>query len=512
MLRVTPIETVTVDGEDTDFRHPEVTFRFVAAGTGPTIDATVGTEHFTNVVHLGGTKDALTTVTLDAVKGGADAGTFEWQIDGRPEKYTGPQFSPQPGELAGTQLLVLREKTTPPGGEEETRLAHLQLQVLEAGDLLVGCEAGVFAATDDATRLELAAVEATFDLSDFHAEGAFHTLFDDAELEPADHTTVSRPVRWPGARHHRGGRARRRPPLDRHVQILMDFDTANELRWGAARPAGATGALSQSDLLAWAARYPGAQFLVVGRCDDIGSDAYNKTLAASRAARGVTLLTALQAGQDGTPVAAASVASRGEQDAFAGTPDGNALEEDASLGMSANEKSEKRTDPTTHGRLIELDLPDSLAWPDDARYTSGVLSEHEPVRDDYRRVDIWAVGGTPAAAATQPTDGAVAPALRRSLVPASGRDPAPVTPGSPSLDYRVQAAHRLGQPHGLRHPRRDPHPGRGRVRLDAHRDAPARGRRRRRGAEPRDADRLRQLGPRHAHGLHQGVAGHQERG
>ncbi len=437
VLRVTPIETVTVDVEETDFRHPEVAFRFVAAGTGPTINATVGTEHFTNVVHLGGTKDALRTVTLDAVKGGPDAGAFEWQIDGRPEKYTGPQFQAQAKELAGTQLLILREKTTPPGGEEETRLAHVQVQVLDTGDLLVGCEAGVFAAADDATRLELAAVEDTFDLSDFHAEGAFHTLFDQAELEPADHTTVSVPSDGLARVTIAAGTPAAPALVDRHVQILMDFDTANELRWGAARPAGATGALSQSDLLAWAARYPGAQFLVVGRCDDIGSDGYNRILANSRAARGVTLLTARQAGQEGTPVAAASIASRGEQDAFTGTPDGNALEEDASIGLMANEKSETRTDPTTHGRLIELEIPGSLTWPEE-RYTNGVLSEHEPVRDDYRRVDIWAVGGTPAAGTAQPTDGAVAPALRRSLVPAGGRDPAPVTPGSPSLDYRVR--------------------------------------------------------------------------
>ena len=42
VLRVTPIEVVTVDGDDTDFPHPDITFRFVAAGTGPTINARIG--------------------------------------------------------------------------------------------------------------------------------------------------------------------------------------------------------------------------------------------------------------------------------------------------------------------------------------------------------------------------------------------------------------------------------------------------------------------------------------
>lgn len=40
---------------------------------------------------------------------------------------------------------------------------------LGAGELLIGCQAGVFNAADASTPLALSAVEGTFGLSDFHA-------------------------------------------------------------------------------------------------------------------------------------------------------------------------------------------------------------------------------------------------------------------------------------------------------------------------------------------------------
>jgi hypothetical protein len=425
VLRVTPVEVVEIDGEQSNFPHPEVTFRFVVAGTGPTIDARVGSEFFANTTHLGGTAAAVSGVTLEAQPGGAVAGSFEWQIEGRPEVVAGSSYVPAVAHSSGVQTVILREKVTPAGGDEQVRLARLRIQLLDAGDLLVGCEAGVFAAADDATALALAAVEDTFDLSDWHADGEFNPRLEQATLDPADATSVSVPA--DGLARVTIGPA---PvlPADRHVQVLMDFDTANELRWGDFRPAGATAGFSQSDLLAWAARYPGARFIVIGRADDIGTLAYNATLAADRAARGLTLLTALQSGQTGTPVAGANVFARGEQTAApAGSPSGSELD-----------AFDDRASIELVGRLIDTEVPDSLLWPE-SRYEDGQLSEHEPVRDDYRRADIYAVGGTPAPEAARPDDTAtVGPALRRSLVPAAGRDPAPVTAGSPKIDYRVK--------------------------------------------------------------------------
>ena len=434
VLKVTPIETVTVGGEDTEFRHPEIAFRFVAAGTRPSINATIGAQHFTNVVHLGGTKADVAGVTLQAVSGSMTPGTFEWAIEGQPGKTTGTTFVPILDDLRGGHLVVLREKVTPPGGEEETRIAHLEIQSLTGVELLVGCETGVFAATDATTRLALAAVESTFDLSDFHAEGTYDTLLEQATIDATDHTTVDVPADGL-ARVTIAGAAPATPPTDRHVQVLMNFDTTHEESWGDAQPAGASGGFSQANLLTWAARYPGASFLVVGRCDDIGSDTYNKDLARRRAERGVNLLTSSPDAAH-PAVDASRIASRGEQDPFAGTPDGDTLEEDPSLALTPNERSESRTG-TSHGRLINLET-DAPTWSEHQRNVGTQLSQHEPTRIRYRRVDIWAVGGTPAAGATLPTDDATAATLRRALVPASGALPAAVQPGSPSLDYRVK--------------------------------------------------------------------------
>ena len=435
-LRVTPIETVTVGSQDTEFRHPDISFRFVVAGNGPKINLRRGSEFFENVTHLGGTVEAVGGVQLEAVSGASGGGSssFEWQINLLPERFAGPNWTPQVAGQAGITTVILREKLTLPGGDEEVRYARMRLH-LRAGPLLVGCEAGVFDAGDDATRLALAAVIDTYDLSDFHAEGQTYPRLEQATLDPADPSIVEVPPDGL-AQVTIAGPAPAVLERDRHVQLLMDFDTASELRWGTKRPAGTGAAFSQSDLLAWAARYPGAQFLVIGRCDDIGSDSYNLTLARDRAARGVALLTALQPGQIGTPLPAASVFSRGEQSAF-GNATGDDLEEDPEIALSEAEKSEAVAG-ASKGRLIHAELPASTSW-DDERFVDGALSEHEPVRDDYRRVDIYAVGGAPTPETALRTDEPVTGAqLLRSMVPAPGRDPAPVAAGSPSIDYRVK--------------------------------------------------------------------------
>ncbi|MGH8583580.1 MAG: hypothetical protein ACREWG_12515 [Gammaproteobacteria bacterium] len=261
VLRVTPVEIVEIDGEESEFAHPEVTFRFVASGVGPTINATIGSQRFVNVTHLGAIAAEIGTATLTAVS--ASASSFEWWIDGQAARTPGPSFTPNVADLAGEQMVVLREIVTV-AGVEESRYARLRLQLREDREFLVGCQAGVFAADDATNPRALAAVEDTFDLSDFHAEGAFNARSEQATLNP-EKTGVIVPADGL-ARVTVAGVA---PPAsdDRHVQVLMDFDTDNELRWGAHQPAGSpgSGAFSQSDLLAWATRYAGAEFIIVGR-------------------------------------------------------------------------------------------------------------------------------------------------------------------------------------------------------------------------------------------------------
>lgn len=430
-LTVTPVELITVDSDTEEFPHPEISFRFVAAGTATDVNATIGSESFDNVTHLGGTAADIGTVQL-AVASGA-TGEFEWQIEGRAAIARGTTFTPDVAGLSGNQTITLRQKVD----EDDERLTRVRLLILDEGDLLVGCEAGVFAATDDGTALDLSAVENTFDLSDFHAEGQFVSMLAQATLDASDPSRVTVPSDGLAQVTIAAGP----PPVllrDRHVQILMDFDTDNETRWGEHRPAGVpgAGAFSQSDLLAWANRYPGADFVVIGRCGDLGSASYNEVLANERATRAEALLTVLQSGQSGTPVDAARVMIRGEQTRFSGADAaGDTLEEDAEIALTPAEKSEAVLDSVLeHGWLIKAEQ-DRSGWPD--QRVPGDASE--PIRERYRRVDVYAVGGTPAAETALVTDESTLGAeLRRSLVPADGRDPAPIPAGSPAIDYRVK--------------------------------------------------------------------------
>ncbi|WP_156391916.1 MULTISPECIES: hypothetical protein [unclassified Roseateles] len=435
-LKVTPIETVRVGTDENDFRHPEITFRFVAGGDAPVIGATVGTQNFVNVTHVGGTREALGTVTLTATSGGGSGSRFEWEIVNVPQRSSSASFPIDPTLLVGIQTVILRETVTLAGGQEQVRLARTRLHTLGSGELLVGCEAGVYNAADPTTALALTAVEGTFDLSDFHAEGGLFPTLEQAEIDSADPSLIDVPTDGLAMVTITPAAAPPPPPpaTDRHVQVLMDYDLAVELSWGPLAPEGATVSFSQTALLAWAARYPGAKFIVVGRCDDIGTDSYNASLATRRADRGRALLSTLLTGQSGTPVPAASIFSRGEQSQFTGaSAAGDTEEENAVPPMRAVELSEAAEGTPANGRLIHADIPASTGWEDKR------IDAHEPQRDDFRRIDIYAIGGTAGAGSERPDDNAtVGPTLRRSLVPAAGRDPAAVPPGSPAMDYRVK--------------------------------------------------------------------------
>lgn len=437
-LKVTPIETVRVGTDENDFRHPEITFRFVAGGDAPIIGATVGTQNFVNVTHVGGTREALGTVTLTATGSGGASPRFEWEIVNVPQRSSGASFTIDPALLVGSQTVILRETVTLAGGEEQVRLARTRLHTLGTGELLIGCQAGVFNAADATTALALSAVEGTFDLSDFHADGGLFPTLGQAEIDTTDRTQIDVPNDGLAMVTITPAAPPPPPATDRHVQVLMHFDTANEDAWGVHRPAQATQQFSQTALLTWAARYPGANFIVVGRCDDLPSDAaghvYNANLATGRAERGRALLTTLLPGESGTVIAASRIFSRGEQSQFVGTSAaGDTAEEDAVLAIPTPEKSEAAEVQPHQGRLVLLDHPNRSGWPNTP------TGAQEAIRLPYRRVDIYAVSGTPSADASLPDDNVtVGAALRRSLVPAAGRDPAAVPPGSPAMDYRVK--------------------------------------------------------------------------
>src|SRR5262249_50838742 len=144
-----------------------------------------------------------------------------------------------------------------------------------------------------------------------------------------------------------------------------------ELRWGAAKPANAND-WSPSALTDWADQFPGAKFIVIGRCCDLpGDDAngtqINKTLADRRGSEGASLL----AGYD--------VHARGEQTPFTDSAD---------IAAQALATS---WDPNQFDGswLIHDEHHDYASWGTGVR-------DRDP-RPHYRRVDIYAVGGTPTA-------------------------------------------------------------------------------------------------------------------
>ena len=220
----------------------------------------------------------------------------------------------------------------------------------------------------------------------------------------------------------------------------------------AAVRAAANEADLQIQLLEWASHYPGADFLVVGRCDDLGIDVagespdpFNIGLAKERSAKGRALLTTLLPGSSGTLITDDRVFSRGEtSDWDSGSSAGNTLEENADIaegpdspgGMNAAGKSEARPDLSlAEGWLIKHENPDHTDWINEW----DTSQSYEPIREQHRRVDIFAVGGSPTDEAVRRTgEPERAPTLRRSLVPANDRTPAPIEPAASAIDYRVR--------------------------------------------------------------------------
>jgi hypothetical protein len=442
-LNVQPIETITDGGTTRINYHPEVTFRFVATGTPARIDAQVLGEHFTNVVHLSGTHAQIAGVTLQAVDAGA-GGDFEWYIDGTQARTEGFTYTPQIKDMWGAKFVVLSQKRPVAGQADETLYTHLLIDI--RGDeetppaMLIGTEGGVFASTDDAAPLALSAVEATYDLSDFHAEGTLNPGPSDATLDAAAPF-----VDVPNDGLAKVTLADSTPAApvvaQRRIEVLMNFDMPKAdseatptTVWQTA-PLGRSNGMpfTHADLLEWANRYPGGQFLVIGRCDDLGSSSYNTGLATRRADYIKGLFSRSASGTTAAPIDASRVFSRGEQNTWSNaTP--NALEEDASIALPENEQSEAVTAATENGWLIRLD-EDRASWP----ATRVINDTSEAIRQRYRRVDILVVGGTPATDAQIPdTSTPTSPVLRRSWVPANGRTVLPAQPGSPSIDYRVK--------------------------------------------------------------------------
>jgi hypothetical protein len=422
ILRVTPEEHIA--GRPV-VRHPEISFRFVASGEIPEIDVSAAGTSVVNAIHVSGPVADIAALAFRARSTAPTTGTFSWKLGDGPEQ-TGVGITLPLAEITGDKYLILKEADA--GGRK--RQARLRVQVLEGQALLVGGEDGVMDATAPTTPLTPAAVEGTYDLPDFHAQGRYRPAAETAELDPTASEKVDVPDGTLAIVTIESGAA---PPVaeyDRHVEILFEFATGKALRWGADRPVAVSAGGSETDLqrqlLQWAANYPGADFLIVGRCDDLGSDSLNATLAHTRRDTVLRLLSTVPAGSSLSPIDASRITHWGEQDGQPGAVTTSPLDDE--------EKAAQRlilaTDDVTSDPLT-----DRTGWPT----TRQTNHASEAVRETFRRVDIFAVGGAPAAAAVRRTlDPGRAPDLRRMLMPGETVDPVPAVTSTPAMDYRVK--------------------------------------------------------------------------
>lgn len=451
VLRYIPAEVV--DGAVTAL--PEITFTFRKADAppqhAPTIGLSLNGSSYANVTHVSGAADRLAGLTFTADPASDD---LTWTLGSGSAAVTGrgASFSPRIPDTVGRHMLVLRDA--------EKRERRLEIEVLRTGGLLIGHQGGV---ADADGAVPLRSVEATYDLAVFHKEGRRQPATEEATL--LDPSTVDIPEGALAEVVVERGTAED-PDADpdpvpesthvRHVQILMQFDSNEVVGWGDARPPDIGEGSLASQLRRWAAQFAGADFVVIGRCDDIGTQNYNRGLADRRARKGKDLLVSSAFGT-ANAIPKDRVSARGEQTTWALSDPGGAAREAGIVPPLTHEESEAAvSDPGPDGWLLKRLLgmqefvreqgiqPDT--WPEEHAPSH---EESERIRRRFRRVDIYAVGGTPASdAPTEPQDEALTrPDLRRALVPGQDATTLPVAkPRDPDLPYRVQLIVRWDSP------------------------------------------------------------------
>ncbi len=419
-IKITPIEVIGTGPTARRLRKPHFTVRMVASGKAPDLSVDINGTGLDNVVDLTGPLAAMDGLVLTASPDPAStSATFKWACPALGIDHEGTSLTlALPATARGIHHIEITEKDATNKGP--TRL-RLRLREADQGALLIGCEDGVFAASDPTTALPPAALLGTYDLSDFHGSGALSAANDAGELTGG---TLTLPAGTIAEVAIDEGGAAAVQINDRHVQVLFEFDDSVAQHWGPAQPFGDAGSNIHQALLTWAANYPDAQFQVFGRCDDVGSDSYNVGLATRRADAVVALLTTASGS---TPAVANAITAYGEQSIGALLPGAADL-----------------IDPVeaeTSGRLINTTHV-SDGWPTDSGgnglRSNPPDSSRESIRRIYRRADIYAVGGTAQGTSVRTTESAIDPTRRRVLVPATGRDTAPSDNDNAKSDYRVK--------------------------------------------------------------------------
>jgi hypothetical protein len=373
-----------------------------------------------DVIYVSGRREQLQGIafTASAVPG-ADPALLQWQFGSGlgADTGSGPVFKPAIPPTLGKIDLLLRDAAQRP--------RRLRMEVLTEGPLVFGAASGAWTLNEQrhAQRVKLRGIEASNDAAEFAPNGMLFPAYTDAEVAPLGDGIVSTmgtggtvlevtlDMGHPDAGPYADPPDAPAPSVRRHLQLVMEFASTDPTGWGLD---GLAKPFSIAALQEWATQFgDAAHFVVIGRTCDIGGDESNAVLATLRANAVVDMLA---------PVVGmlSQIHARGEFEAAIG----DAVQNEAAVTppMSSAEK--------TPGNLIKSEHPELY---DNDRFRAP--------RQLYRRVDIYAVGGSDAEAAEKLADEQtrVGPALRRALLP-GGDVVIPVMPPAPGTTrtFRVR--------------------------------------------------------------------------
>lgn len=458
--------TQTADGNTVE--GAEVVYA-IRQGSGalvhaPKIHVQQGANGWDNVVYLGGSPAALAgltfSVTLPSGTTPEQTALCSWLIRNSGTSTTGPgdSFAPTVSWSAGQALLTFTDYS----GHKR----RIQIEVLERGQLVVGAESGIFQVeAGTATASTVSQLEATWDLTTWHADADLSPAATEASWDGTNLTVpagalaqVALTLSVPAG----GDEQTSSVPTDtvQHTRVSMRFDQTDptglrqihkeilgsgEDPWGPADPyprfAGGAPTLghsgdagqpwSLSTLRTWANSLPsGTQFLIIGRCCDLGSDSRNQTLCKDRAEQGFKLLTDASLGSGA--IDASRVAYRGEQEALASTH-----------GSAPADPGGQPAGRTLTDRTVQEWRIKSLYYSGGSPPSGWGQTQSIPERVEARGVDIYAVipAATPPATTTT-DDHSLSTDRRRALRPGADATTAP-TPRAftPSLgwDLKIRA-------------------------------------------------------------------------
>jgi hypothetical protein len=381
---------------------------------GAPVTVHVGAVDIANVVAVSGTPGALNQLELESALNPADAAGLQWQHGEGSDAHTrtGPDFVLLPGSDPGTSVIVVTD--------EKKRTRRIRVDVLQEGSLLIGAADGVHDATG--ALVTIRGLQQTYSLNAFHKDASLTPFGTAATLSGGTVTVPDGGLAEVTVEVGSGTDPEAPPPPVteeevRRLEIRFEYGLSNPVAFGAYVPRTQEDTVEAS-VRAWAQFFPGATFVVIGRCCDISADNFNAALATDRANGVAAWLpggAALSRGEQTAPSAAMVTAQNG-----------------VAPPLSADEKGANRLITREH------DAAERQAWGNTAA---------NPIRETYRRADIFAVGGTytpppgaDPADQKQPTDGQQSdPALRRSYVPGADADEVKLPePGDPRLAFLVR--------------------------------------------------------------------------